>query len=431
MDDTAAREAIDAAGVGIWLPPHLEGPGPDAVALLDLIGLPGGGWLAIGRSDRDRWVTPVTVRDGVLRRARPGDGVIAALLRVLAVGGTGALAGRRHIPVIPTGGDERAIEVDQSNESVVVGERVVVKLYPHARSGPQPGLDLPAHLVAVGFAETPAPLGALTWRDDTLVASMATYVPGARDGWEWYVELLETACAGAAWSAADAPASMIGGLVARLHRAFATASVVFPSPIAAAGRAEIARWRARADATLDDALASTDGAAGARLTAVAPRARSAIAALDAIERTPVLRIHGDLHVGQVLQSPDGRLVVSDFDGDPLTPPDVRSALDAPARDVAAMARAIDHVGRVVAHRHPEHDASIVAWTERSRAAFLSAYRAGLGDRGDLFDERLLRPLEVEQEAHEYVYAARYLPRWLSVPDAAMPALLGRSETVAP
>jgi len=40
----------------------------------------------------------------------------------------------------------------------------------------------------------------------------------------------------------------------------------------------------------------------------------------------------------------------------------------------------------------------------------------------LFDERLLRPLEVAQECHEYVYAARFLPRWRYVPDLAMQAL---------
>ena len=47
---------------------------------------------------------------------------------------------------IPLGGPERSMAVDQSNESVVVGDRVIVKLFPRTKPGPQPGLDLPAHL---------------------------------------------------------------------------------------------------------------------------------------------------------------------------------------------------------------------------------------------------------------------------------------------
>ena len=42
---------------------------------------------------------------------------------------------------------------------------------------------------------------------------------------------------------------------------------------------------------------------------------------------------------------------------------------------------------------------------------------------ELFDERLLRPLEVAQECHEYVYAAGFLPRWRYVPDLAIRALV--------
>ena len=93
-----------------------------------------------------------------------------------------------------------------------------------------------------------------------------------------------------------------------------------------------------------------------------------------------------------------------------------------------MAAAIDHVGRVVARRQPSHARAAEHWTERSREAFLASYREALGDRQALFDERLLHPFEIQQEANEFVYAARYLPRWGYVPDAAMPAAIRRAET---
>ena len=167
----------------------------------------------------------------------------------------------------------------------------------------------------------------------------------------------------------------------------------------------------------------TTGSEGERLRGLIPTARAAVDALEEIDRTTIMPIHGDLHVGQVLRSSNGGLSVNDFDGDPLSAD--RTALDAPARDVASMTCAIDHVGRVVARRRPEYAAAAAAWAERSRRTFLDAYRGGLGDRRALFDDRLLGPFEVAQEAHEFVYAARYLPRWTYVPDAAMPAVLDR------
>jgi len=188
----------------------------------------------------------------------------------------------------------------------------------------------------------------------------------------------------------------------------------------------IAAWRHAAEATLDTASALTEGPEGERLRAIASAAHAAIAALDGVTRTPIMRIHGDLHVGQILRSPDDVLRVNDFDGNPLAPVAGRVEPQAPARDVAWMLAAIDHVGRVVARRHPDAEGAIAAWIEPARDAFLAAYRDGLGDRRDLLDDRLLDPFAVAQEAHEFVYAARYQPEWRSVPDAALPAVLVRS-----
>jgi maltokinase len=39
------------------------------------------------------------------------------------------------------------------------------------------------------------------------------------------------------------------------------------------------------------------------------------------------------------------------------------------------------------------------------------------------DERLLRPLALQQVCREFTYAATHLPRWSYVPEAALPMLL--------
>jgi hypothetical protein len=47
------------------------------------------------------------------------------------------------------------------------------------------------------------------------------------------------------------------------------------------------------------------------------------------------------------------------------------------------------------------------------------------------DDRLLWPLRVAQELHEYAYAALHLPVWSYVPDAAMQSLFPRVDAVDP
>jgi maltokinase len=426
VDEGQVRKAVEVAGRDLWNPPHLGDRGLGPVTLDEVVALPTG-WLAIAHAGDAVLSAPVIADGGGVRRARPGDGVVASLLEVLAAGGEGSVEAVHVTAGIPRGGAERWMGVDQANESYVIDDIVVVKLFPRSSAGADPGIDIPAHLAATGFTETPASLGALRWRGEVLLAAASAYVPGARDGWDWYVQLVERACTDGSWTTADASAGAIGALVARLHRSLARPSDVLPEPTGRADAATIAGWHARAVAGLDEALAVTPDDAGERLRRLAPRARAVIDRLTAIDATPIQRVHGDLHVGQVLLDDAGGLWVNDFDGNPLVPAEMRTAKDAPARDVAAMACAIDHVGRVVARRVPEAHDALADWIERARAAFLGAYRMELDDDDTLFDGRLLHPFSVVQEAHEYRYATAYVPRWRYVPDAAMPAAIARAE----
>ena len=285
---------------------------------------------------------------------------------------SGGSAVRRDRVVTPAAG-ERAIDVDQSNDSVVVGDTAVVKFFVRTSSGPQPASDLPAHLAAVGFAETPpldrrGPVGGGRPARDGRRRTCRARSTGGRGS--------RTCCSSRSTGtrrrgpAVDA-ATRIGGLVGRLHRALATPSAVLPAPV---GVADAGAWLAPARSTLARAVALTPGEEGRRLRALVPTALDALAPLGAAGPTPVMRIHGDLHVGQILRWEGGE-AVGDLDGNPLAPIAARSAPDSPARDVAAMARAIDHVGRVVARRRPDRAAGDPGVDRRPRAPrFLEAYR---------------------------------------------------------
>ncbi|MGI5160210.1 hypothetical protein [Microbispora sp. CA-102843] len=349
-----------------------------------------------------RWPRVTEEPDGVLT-LEIGDGVTACVLRDLARGFPPppfSVRALRPLPPVPPG--ERPITVDQTNHSVIAGDTVVVKWFPRPSRAPHPAPGLLAHLA--GFGRTATPYAAVYW-EDALVALVTAYLPEARDGWEWCVDEAE---AGRTGFAAE-----IGALAAELHLAMATPSAVFPDPVRLSPPGSGA-WRARAEEALREALTLTDGADGAWLAGRAEALRRELEPLAHAPATPLIRVHGDLHVGQILRWRDGYAVV-DFDGNP-TVADADPYQPA-ARDLAQLTTSVDHAGQVAVRRRSADPAATAAWASEARRDLTAAYAAALAraGRADLLDRSLLRPFEVEQECRELIYAARHLPRWRYAP----------------
>ena len=301
---------------------------------------------------------------------------------------------------------ERAITVDQTNQSVIVGDEVVVKWLQPPVLAPHPGVELLAHLAARGFTAMPGFVG-VEQRDEMVFAVATEYVPGALDGWDWFVDEVD------AWLKGLAPlelvvswAARMGAVTAALHAALADMQ---RTTIAARIYYLSARDR------LEDALQIVDGDDGARLRELQPAVRRALAPLESAGVLSAHRIHGDLHAGQFLRA-DGRVLVTDFDGNPLADSAERRLPQSPLIDVASMVQSIDHVGRIVVkRRHPDRAVDVDQFIAAATEAALVAYGP--------VDRDLLHALRVAQELHEYRYAATHLPRWMYVPAAALPALL--------
>jgi len=383
---------------------------------------PDGWWVEVVDGDSAALVSGLAAgTSGLVTGTTVGHGVRVGRLRGVWRGGPA--------PAAPT---ETPITVDQTQYSVIVGgvgsgDAVVVKWTVHPTASASPAPRRTVHLAEVGFTEQPAPLGEVYLDADfgtpVLLAAVTSHLPGARDGWDFYVEDVRSYARGDAVDVLAA-ARHLGGLVARMHNALATPSSLERHPGGTADAARVRTWHQRALDTLEEALALTGGPEGERLRALAPKARASLAVLSEVDSTPVQPVHGDLHVGQVLRW-EGGYAVNDFDGNPVLPPAERLAPQPTARDVAGMLASLDHVGRVALRHAPDADASRVeAWIATAHETFLASYLETLGADADRFDERLLAPFAVEQECREYVYAARHLPRWLYVPDAALPALLG-------
>jgi maltokinase len=304
---------------------------------------------------------------------------------------------------MPEGGDERPIGVDQSNTSIVVAERVVVKLFRRLASGAHPEIELGALLTEHGFPAVPPLYGSVHY-GDAAVASVHAYVAGARAGWDW---------AGDAVIAGEVDElERLGALTAEMQRVLAGLGGGTARP------AERERWHAAALAQLDRAIA-VSGASGALL---AQHRRAIEVELEGLrgDRPAVLsRVHGDYHVGQILNA-GGRLFIVDFEGEPGRSLDERRQPGSPLRDVAAMLRSFDHLARYVdRERQPLGAAAVDRWIAAARSAFLRGY-------GPL-DRSLLRAFEVEKECYEFTYAATYLPEWAYVAEGGMRWLMGHGD----
>lgn len=340
----------------------------------------------------------------------------------VAAGASTALAHDLAPDLVAAGAAERPITVDQTNASVIVGEQVVVKWLLPPVPEPHPGVELLAHLREVGFDEMPAFIGEHTEAGEVL-ALVTGLVPGALDGWDWFVDQIVGVADGTQpMAAVTASAGRIGRLAARLHTALATPSSVLPEPVASAPvTAEAERCRS----LLAEAAQVAVGDARDLVESLAPRIGATFAGLDGLDDTPVQRLHGDLHVGQMLLAGNRRLYVTDFDGNPLGDLAARRARRPTAVDVAALVQSVDHAGRIAGSRRTHAVRELEPVIAAAVATTLDGYLRELpapGAAATTYDERLLWPLRVAQELHELVYAARHLPRWTYAPVATLTAL---------
>jgi trehalose synthase-fused probable maltokinase len=358
------------------------------------------------------------------REPHDGEGAWASLVR--AIGDEEELRGAHghftcsrtdaFAPLTPANRTERRLNVEQSNTSVVVGDRLILKLYRLLEPGENPDLEIGAFLTDVGFPDTPAVAGAITYRPDDGEASAAAMLQ----------ELVHTT--GDAWAAmlavlATDPvegvglAARIGEVTAAMHAALASCPdhPAFPARPASVG--ETAGWRASAERQLAQAIGALSGTDHDRLVELAPAVRERFADTfgSASGQAAVSRIHGDYHLGQLLARPDGGFSVIDFEGEPARPLAERRLPGSPLRDVAGLLRSLDYAARTAQRATPGFDAD--GWLSEARSAFIGGYGA-IGPSEVL----LVEAFELEKACYEVRYEASNRPGWLWLPLAAVERL---------
>jgi maltose alpha-D-glucosyltransferase/alpha-amylase len=350
----------------------------------------------------------------------------------------------------------RQVGADQSNSSVLVSETLMLKLYRQVEPGRHPEIEFGRYLTEFAkYANTPPMLGAIELSPvkgpSTALGIAHAFVRNQGDGWEFTVKYLDRFLdESAVLPVEQIPAPdvahtvyltqvrQLGRRVAELHMALCRddAEPAFRPEAADAG--DVATWVRTVRNDAKSALAalrtalpklSTDAV---QLAAILVDNRQDILkridALAAIgDGLLMTRIHGDLHLGQVLVAQNDFYVI-DFEGEPRRPLAERHRKDCPLRDVAGILRSFDYAawsalenlkgtraGRRIALR--EH---AVAWRDRAVDAFLSSYRQAIGTtpsypQKPAIADALLQLFLLGKVFYEIHYELANRPLWVETP----------------
>ncbi|MDT7539112.1 MAG: maltokinase [Actinomycetota bacterium] len=315
-------------------------------------------------------------------------------------------------PTLPS----RVMGAEQSNTSIVYGEDYILKVFRRLQPGLNPDLEVTRALADAGSLHVAPPLAWIEGEVDgqlTTLGMMQCFLRNASEGWA-----MATASVRDLFAEGDLHADEVGGdFAGEAERLGAATAEV---------HALMARNLPARTAGPDDSQATARQlherleAATAIVSELAPYAdgiRAVYAEIGALTApVPIQRVHGDLHLGQVLRTQDG-WVLLDFEGEPARTLAERTALMSPLRDVAGMLRSFDYAARHLLAERPgeQHLAYRAAeWADRNREAFCDGYAKAAGS-----DPReasvLLRAFELDKAVYEVVYEARNRPSWLPIP----------------
>lgn len=382
------------------------------------------------------------MRDGAAARGEAGE------LRGEAEPGLREIAGAGPMAA-------RASAAEQSNSSVALGERVLLKTYRQLGGGFNPEREL-GRLLARHPRRPPTPrlLGSLQYRDaggaDASVAVAHELWPNDGDGWEVTLRQLRrpTPQPAGALAGFAARAETLGRRTGEVHLALFDAAAagvtdpaLLPEPLTDADRAGSAAAAQAAWAALARRLPE-------RLPSLPPSLRAVVSRLlapgsderrrlddiaaDFRDRPlPVVktRIHGDLHLGQVLCRGDDFAII-DFEGEPARALGERRTKASPLRDVVGMLRSFDYAAAALLRdgdAPPAAPGFVDSWKRAVADGYLRGYRACVATAPFLPPHPdqlalMLRFFALERVLYEIGYELDNRPDWIDIPLGGLCAL---------
>lgn len=381
--------------------------------------------------------------------------------------GTGTVRGRPRRPRLSADADQvRVLAVEQSNSSVLIGSSLIAKLVRRLEPGPNPDAELPAHLAANHFEHVPG-----------LAATLELDLPGAsqpadvvivhdaiaNDGDLWSALLEQLARELAIGEAFDDRhlqlAQLLGRRTAELHVALATVcdadsadtvARLVPEPFTIEWQRELVQTlRDNLLLTREALAAAVDAGAGDAITRAGAALVSGdpaelLAEFDRLQDERIdsmrIRIHGDLHLGQILSTGDD-VVFIDFEGEPGLPIEHRLVKRSPLADVAGLLRSVDYLGRHALHLAgiagstagtdlDRLDDARAEWTRRMSDAIVSSYLVAIAPAhlvpSPAEDAQMLLDLYLlDKGLYEIRYEIANRPEWVGAPLTAVTEMITR------
>ncbi|MFD8612320.1 hypothetical protein [Streptomyces sp. NPDC059631] len=306
----------------------------------------------------------------------------------------------------------RPLGAEQSNTSVVLDERYILKIFRRPTEGASPDLVLHRLLRDAGSPHVPQLLGAIEEEGtDATLATLQRFLPDAEDGWSAALDSVRGSLGGAPDPAAGdftGAARRLGGVLADVHGTLAAAHENTPL-----GDGDCRQLSELFRERLSHAVGAVP-----QLAAYTDQLHSVFTEFVSLPggRRPAQLTHGDLHLGQTLRTPRKWLLL-DFEGEPQAGHEERIRLHSPMRDVAGMLRSFDyaaHHGLGSPDEDPAGHAAAERWVRCSQDAFLAGYTAVAGPRTPA-ESRLLRAYVLDKAVYEALYETRHRPSWAWIP----------------
>jgi maltose alpha-D-glucosyltransferase/alpha-amylase len=376
------------------------------------------------------------------------------------------------------------LSAEQSNTSLLYGDRLILKLFRRLQPGINPDYEIGRQLTErVGYPRVPAVTGAfehrMTAEQPTTIAMMQQLVESQADGWShatdevsrFYEEVeaaplppIGTPTTATELLAAEVPltirdamagylptAETLGRRTGEVHLALAgdSSDAAFaPEPFT---QDDLARLTTDAGVQAHRVLATLRSALGGSSERplpddIATQARALLEEesrlLERVGHAPPLsfsaskiRVHGDYHLGQVLWA-EGDFYILDFEGEPARPMSQRREKQSPLKDVAGMLRSFSYAAYAGLFAHLSTRPTSLAgaepwariWQSSASAAFLRGYLSTVEGASFVPAEpsqrdALLQLFVLDKALYELNYELNNRPDWVRIPLTAILGIL--------
>ncbi|CAN5723126.1 maltose alpha-D-glucosyltransferase [soil metagenome] len=377
--------------------------------------------------------------------------------------GAGSLTGSpRDFPEEILGSPTRLLSGEQSNTTVAFGDSYLLKFFRQFEEGAHPDAEILRALGEKEFPHVPKYAGEIRGRingDEGVFGLLAHFVKNEGDGWTYALDAIsrffEQVLSAEIQEAATPEykdlaegtfsrrMQQLGQRTAELHLCLESITdrpEFAPEPFTSLYQRSLYQ-------TMRSSLRRTEAEITRLLSTMAPDVHEL--ALRWIASTPRIleiysrmlrtkitasktRIHGDYHLGQVLNTGND-FVILDFEGEPRKTLGERLLKRSPLVDVAGMLRSIDYAVRAsLAKQKAEDLERLRPWTRQWRTfssrAFLDGYRTTAADasflpKTDDEFQLLLKAYLLDKAVYEVGYELNYRPEFVSIPMAAADRIL--------